>query len=112
MSTAAVGEPTITTEPAAAPEPPAAAKKSEPRPYVVLRQVSSPSSPGDLRQTWEFLRNVDANSAEQAVRKAAEILVATQDAGEPLTVTLVAVSASRFVPVTVSVETKTQLKLS
>jgi hypothetical protein len=81
--------------------------KTEPRPYVVLRKnpVSSPAS----AQTWEFLRNIDATSQQQACRKAAEILLA---AGEEGAITLVAVTAARFVPVTVTAEVKTQLKLS
>jgi hypothetical protein len=81
--------------------------KTEPRPYVVLRKnpVSSPAS----AQTWEFLRNIEATSQQQACRKAAEILLA---AGEVGAITLVAVTAARFVPVTVTAEIKTQLKLT
>lgn len=99
-----------TSNPAAAPQAapaPAEKPKTQPRGYVVLRKntAASPASP----QTWEFLRNVEANSQEQAVRKAAEILLA---AGEEGTITLVAVTANRFVPVTVTAEIKTQLKLT
>jgi hypothetical protein len=99
----AAPEPTPEPEPVKQEEKP----KTEPRGYVVLRKTI-PASPSST-QTWEFLRNVEANSADQAVRKAAEILMA---AGEEGSLTLVAVTASRFVPRTVSAQIKTQLKLS
>lgn len=82
-----------------APEAVAEKKKATPRSYTVLRHVDG--------KTWEMARTVEALSADIAVRKAAEILIA---AGEEDSLTLVAVA--RFQPVTVSVETKTQIKLS
>lgn len=76
-------------------------KKSESRSYTVLRQTGP--------AVWEFARNVDATSAEQAVRKAAEIEIAASDGGR---FSNTYVATSRFVPIKVEVETKTQLKLS
>jgi hypothetical protein len=103
---------TSTLTPLVANEPPEPEKeKAKPRPYVVLRKTvpatGSPSTP----QTWEFVRNVDATSAEQAVRKAAAILVAASEE-KVESLTLVAVTANRFQPKTVTPETTTQLKLS
>jgi hypothetical protein len=102
QTTAATDTTTASTTAVVAEKP-----KTEPRGYVVLRKnaSASPASP----QTWEFLRNVEASSADQAVRRAAEILIA---AGEEGSNTLVAVTASRFVPRTVSAQIKPQLKLS
>jgi hypothetical protein len=90
------------------PPPQAEKAKAELRPYVVLQKA--PSASPSSKQAWEFVRNVDASSAEQAVRKTAELILATsEDSGS---ITLVAITASRFVPVTVAFEVKTQLKLS
>lgn len=98
-----------TVEQAAAPhnEQQEIKKKSEPRPYVVLRKQvqESPSAP----QGWEFVLNVTAISAEQAIRAAAEVLVTASDEDK---ITLVAVSARNFKPVVVSAEIETKLKFS
>lgn len=86
------------------PEPPKEARKSEPREYTVLqrRAASSPGSP----EAWEVYTKVVASSKEEAIRKA----FAT--GGAEGTVSLVAVTSRSFKPVTVTVETKTQLVLS
>lgn len=90
------------TETTAAP----AAAKSRTRTYVVLRNATpSPSA----SQTWAFVRNIEAASAEAAVRLAAEALI-NADFTEPLQ--LVAVAAKSFRPVTVTAQTQTTLKLS
>lgn len=100
--TSVTEEPTEQTQ---APEP--EKKKQEPRPYIVLQRQrgESPSAP----VTWVTVNTLNATSAEQAVRKAAEVLIAA-DAEGPIT--LVAVTANRFKPTTVTASTKTQLKLS
>jgi hypothetical protein len=91
-----------TTETAPAP----AAPKQRTRSYVVLRNATpSPSA----SQTWVFLRNIEAGSAEAAVRLAAEALV-NADFTEPLQ--LVAVPGKNFVPRTVTAQVQTTLKLS
>jgi hypothetical protein len=86
-------------------------KKREARTYVVLREVvnvgQSPSNP--TSKVWEFLRNVTADSPGKAVEEAASVLLAVSE-DQTLNVTLVAVLASRFKPVPVSIEVKTQLK--
>jgi hypothetical protein len=115
MSTTAepLTTPVADPPPAPEPEPQKEKEKAKPRPYVVLREIvnegQSPSNPS--YKVWEFARNVEATSAEQAIRKVAEILIAASD--EKIeSVTLVAVTANRFQPKTVGFETKTQLKLS
>ena len=114
MSTTAESlPPGVTPDVPPAPEP--AKEKAKPRPYVVLRKVNMGGAPGSpsqaTPQAWEFARNVDATSAEQAIRKVAEILVAASDE-KVESVTLVAVTANRFQPKTVTPTTKTQLKFS
>ncbi len=95
---------------AAAEPPPAKKKKSEPRPYVVLSRVANVvASPSSATQTWQFVRNTDANTPEEAIEKTAEIMLAASE-DKALEVTLVAISAARFKPVPISVEVKTQLK--
>jgi len=112
MSTTTAGPQVAASEPTQ-PEPEKAKAKQEPRPYVVLRNTTlKATSPGGVAiQTWEFVRNVDATSQEQAVRKVAEILIAASEE-DSASLTLVAITAKSFRPVTVAVETKTQLKLS
>jgi hypothetical protein len=85
-------------------------EKAKPRPYVVLRKIGPSTSPSQA-QVWEFARNVEATSAEQAIRKVAAIIVAASE--EKIeSITLVAVTANRFQPKTVTSSTTTQLKLS
>lgn len=86
-------------------------KKAEPRAYVVLQKdpthAASPSG-ATASATFTFVRQVEANSVEQAVREAAALVLATSDNA---TVTLVAVPARNFQPITVTSEVKTSLKL-
>lgn len=100
MSTTQVGTGTIET-PA---EP--VKKKAEPRAYVVLQQAAAASPSGS--KGFTFVRTVEANSVEQAVREAAALVLATSDTD---TVTLVAIPARNFQPISVTSEVKTQLKL-
>lgn len=100
---------TIETPPADAPAADPEKKKSEPRPYVVLRQVKMAASPSEATSTtWEFVRNVPATSVEQAVREAAALVLATSETDK---VTLVAIPARSFRPITVSAQIETKLKL-
>lgn len=86
-----------------------AKKPADPRPYVVLRQVKTATSPSEAAsKTWEFVRNVEAHSAEQAVRQVAEIMLATSDEDK---LTFVAIPARNFKPIAVSAEIQTRLKL-
>lgn len=76
--------------------------KSKARSYIVLKKEQSGAS-------WRPVNTIDATSADAAIRKAADLLFATGDDADP--VTLVAVTANRFVPVTVTSEVQTRLKL-
>lgn len=86
-----------------------AAKKDEGRDYVVLKRNpgESPSAP----QTWEFVVNISATSAEQAVRRAAE-QPGTSFLNPDGPTTLVAVPARSFNPVTLTVKVETSIVLS
>ena len=87
-------------------------KKAEPRPYVVLRNVTEKAtSPGGAQpQTWEFVRNVDATSADQALRKVTQILVAASEDAS-FSGTLVAIPVRNFRPEPVSIEVTTHIKI-
>lgn len=76
-------------------------KKAKPTEYHILKLVLSSGS----EEQWAVhARNVEAQGAHAAVRKA----VKDQDTGQ----TFVAVPSRSFQPITVTVETKTQLVLS
>ena len=82
---------------------PVEAAKDNDREYVVLRQIEA--------TTWQFVANVEATSAQQAVRKAAET-PGTSFLDPEGSVTLVAIPTRSFSPVTVSVKTVTTVVLS
>lgn len=83
--------------------------KEDGRDYVVLKRVSgdSPAAP----QTWVFISNVNATSAEQAVRRAAET-PGTSFLNLDGPTTLVAVPARNFNPVNLTVRVETSIVLS
>ena len=94
-----------------------AAKESDDRTYVVLRKqvpVSPPESPGAAiaaAPVFEFVANIEATSAQQAVRKAAET-PGTSFLDPEGSVTLVAIPSRSFSPITVTVKTTTTVVLS
>ena len=86
-----------------------AESKSADRDYVVLKRntTSSPNAP----QTWEFVANIGATSAEQAVRRAAET-PGTSFLNPDGPTTLVAVPSRSWNPVTLTVKVETTIVLS
>jgi len=88
---------------------PEAESKSADRDYVVLKRntTSSPNAP----QTWEFVANIGATSAEQAVRRAAET-PGTSFLNPDGPTTLVAVPSRSWHPVTLTVKVETTIVLS
>jgi len=89
--------------------PPAPEAKDNDREYVVLRRV--PSQEEERADWYEFVANVEATSAQQAVRKAAET-PGTSFLDPEGSVTLVAIPTRSFSPVTVSVKTVKTVVLS
>lgn len=90
-------------------------KKAEPRPYIVLKKQDLPAlGPATAAANplmWEQVATIDATSAEQAIRRAAETPGTSFLNAEGPT-TLVAVPSRSFNPVTVAVQTSTQIILS
>lgn len=98
------------TEPAEAAEP-EEKKKTEPRPYTVLRKIDTAQSPAEATsQTWEFVRVVEATTVEQAVTKAAEFILATSEE-KKVKGTFVAIASRSFKPIPVDVEIDVRIKL-
>jgi len=79
------------------------------RDYVVLKREKQESP--NATQTWSFVANVGATSAEQAVRRAAET-PGTSFLNADGPTTLVAIPARSFNPITVQVQTTTSIILS
>ena len=79
------------------------------RDYVVLKRgtQSSPNSP----QTWEFITNINATSAAQAVTRAAE-QPGTSFLNPEGPTTLVAVPIRSWNPLTLTVKVETTIVLS
>ncbi len=78
------------------------------RSYTVLRKGvnQSPSAP----QLWEFVRNVEASTVEQAVTKTVEVLLAASEDNK-VEGTFVAIASRSFKPIPVDVEVTTRIKL-
>jgi len=89
---------------------PVEAAKDNDREYVVLRG-SDGDDDGSNFKSWQFVANVEATSAQQAVRKAAET-PGTSFLDPEGSVTLVAIPTRSFSPVTVTVKTTTTVVLS
>jgi hypothetical protein len=92
--------------------PPAETKtevKSDERVYVVMKQGQKTTI--NSENAWQFIANIEATSAEQAVRRAAE-QPGSSFLNADGTTTLVAIPVRSFNPVTVSVKTETTIVLS
>jgi hypothetical protein len=89
-----------------APEPVA---KSADREYVVLKRTDGQVK--NILPTWDFIANIEATSAEQAVRRAVE-KPGTSFLNSEGPTTLVAVPARSWNPVDVQVQTTTSIVLS
>lgn len=95
---------------AAAPAPAEAVEnRDNDRDYVVMKRAAQ-TSPNSA-QTWEFVANIKATSAEQAVRRSAE-QPGTSFLNTDGPTTLVAVPARSFNPVTLTVKTETTIVIT
>lgn len=83
--------------------------KSADREYVVMKQ--GPKTTINSENTWQFIANIEATSAEQAVRRAAE-QPGSSFLNADGTTTLVAIPTRSFNPVDVTVKTETTIVLS
>lgn len=97
------------SEAASTQEAVAVKKTAKPTSYVVLER-QTPASPGSSER-WAVFATVVAQGAAAAIRKAYATASTERSEGQSA-LTLVAVPSRSFQPVTVSVETKTQLVLS
>jgi hypothetical protein len=86
-------------------------KKTEPRPYTVLRKVQHAQSPAEATSnTWIFVRVVEATTVEQAVTRAVEFLLATTDE-KHIKGEFVAIASRSFKPVPVDVDLTPRIKI-
>jgi len=87
----------------------AATSKSADREYVVLKRADGQVK--NILPTWDFIANVEATSAEQAVRRAVE-KPGTSFLNSEGPTTLVAVPSRSWNPVDVQVQTTTSIILT
>ncbi len=89
--------------------PKASDAKDADRNYVVLKR--GPQASPNAAQTWEFVTDIPATSAEQALRRAAEAPgLSFLNTDGPTT--LVAVPHRSFNPVTLTVKTETTIVIT
>lgn len=87
-------------------------QKDDGREYVVLRRLTlEQKDASPLPEEWGFVASIEATSAQQAVRKAAET-PGTSFLDPEGTVVLVAIPSRSFNPITVGVTTTTTITLS